>query len=68
MPAAQSFIQVLGTFLAKLIIFIASHFYYVKLASSTIKQLKRLVSLNLFLKIEIDLSKKRFQQEIKLRI
>ena len=50
MPAAQSFIQVLGTFLAKLIIIIASHFYYVKLALSTIKQLKRLVSLNLFLK------------------
>jgi len=50
MPAAQSFIQILGTFLAKFFIFIASHFSYVKIASLTIKQLKRLVALDLSLK------------------
>ena len=30
MPAAQSFIQILGTFLAKIIIFIAAYFSYIK--------------------------------------
>ena len=50
MPAAQSFIQILGTFLAKFFIFIASHFSYVKIASLTIKQLKPLVALDLSLK------------------
>jgi len=40
MPAAQSFIQILGTFLAPLFIFIASLFSYVKLSPLTIKQLK----------------------------
>ena len=50
MPAAQSFIQILGTFLAKLFIFTASHFSYIKLDSLTRKQLKRLVALNLYLK------------------
>ena len=50
MPAAQSFIQILGTFLATLFIFKASHFSYIKLASLTIKQLKPLVALDLSLK------------------
>jgi len=50
MPAAQSFIQILGTFLAPLFIFIASLFCYVKLAPLTIKQLKPLVALELSLK------------------
>jgi len=50
MLAAQSFIQILGTFLAKFFIFIASHFSYVKIASLTIKQLKPLVALDLSLK------------------
>jgi len=40
MPAAQSFIQILGTFLATLFIFLASNFSYIKLAPLTIKQLK----------------------------
>ena len=40
MPAAQSFIQILGTFLAPLFIFIASLFSYIKLSPLTIKQLK----------------------------
>ena len=30
MPVAQSFIQILETFLAKLLIFIASYFSYIK--------------------------------------
>jgi hypothetical protein len=40
MPAAQSFIQIFGTFLALLFIFIDSLFSYIKLAPLTIKQLK----------------------------
>ena len=51
MPAAQSFIQILGTFLALLFIFIASHFSHVKLASLTLKRPKALVALDLVLKI-----------------
>ena len=50
MPAAQSFIQILGTFLASLFIFIASLFTYIKLAPLTIKQQKPLVALDLSLK------------------
>ena len=50
MPAAQSFIQILGTFLAPLFIFIALHFSYVKLFPLTGKQLKALVALDLSLK------------------
>ena len=50
MPAAQSFIQILGTFLSPLFIFVDSLFCYVKLAPLTLKQLKALVSLDLFLK------------------
>jgi len=49
-PAAQSFIQMLGTFLAPLFIFIASLFSYIKLALLTIKQTKTLVALDLSLK------------------
>ena len=30
MPAAQSFIQILGTFLAKILIFITAYFFYKK--------------------------------------
>jgi len=37
MPAAQSFIQILGIFLAPLFIFIASLFSYIKLALLNIK-------------------------------
>ena len=50
MTAAQSFIQILGTFLAQLFIFIASLFSYIKLATLTIKQQKPLVALDLSLK------------------
>ena len=55
MPAAQSFIQILGTFLAPFFIFIASLFCYVKLASLTIKRLKPLVALDLSFKIQLHL-------------
>jgi len=50
MPAAQSFIQILGTFLAPLFIFIASLFSYIKLTPLTIKQPNPLVALDLSLK------------------
>ena len=50
MPAAQSFIQILGTFLAPLFIFIASLFSYIKLAPLTKKRPKPLVVLDLSLK------------------
>ena len=50
MPAAQSFIQILGTFLAPLFIFIASLFSYTILGPLTIKQLNPLVALDLSLK------------------
>jgi len=43
MPAAQSFIQILGTFLATLLIFLAAYFSYKKLASLNIKHSKRLI-------------------------
>ena len=49
MPAAQSFIQILGTFLAPLFIFIASLFSYIKEPPFTIKQLKPLVALGFLL-------------------
>jgi len=50
MPAAQSFIHILGTFLATFFYFIAAYFFYKKLASFTKKQLKPLVALALSLK------------------
>ena len=50
MPAAQSFIQILGTFLAPLFIFIVSLFSYIKLTPLTIKQPNPLVTLDLVLK------------------
>ena len=50
MPAAQSFIQILGTFLAVLFIFIAAYFSCLKIASLIRKQLNPLVALDLGLK------------------
>ena len=49
MPAAQSFIQILGTLLATLFIFIGAFFSYKKLASLTTKQLNPLAALDLSL-------------------
>ena len=69
MPAAQSFIQILGTFLAKLFILKASHFSYKKLDSLTRKQLKALVALDFILKKIPRFSKeKKCQRGINLRI
>ena len=51
MPAAQSFIQILGTFLATLFIFIVALFHLQKIASSFREQQKALVALDLALKI-----------------
>ena len=50
MPAAQSFIQIPGTFLATLFIFIAAFFSFTKIASSFREQLKALVALDLAFK------------------
>ena len=47
MPAAQSFIQILETFLANISNFITSYFSYKKLESLIIKRLKALVSQDL---------------------
>ena len=45
MPAAQSFIQILGTFLATLFIFIVLHFSEIKYTSLDTKQLNPLAAL-----------------------
>jgi len=67
MPAAQSFIQILGTFLAPLFIFIASHFSYIKLGNLTIKQLKPLASLDLYLKNPTQFIKKKISKVNKVK-
>ena len=51
MPAAQSFIQILGTFLATLFIFYSRSFSFKKTDSSFREQQKALVTLDLALKI-----------------
>ena len=50
MPAAQSFIQILGTFLATLFIFKEAYFSYIKKTSLIKEQPKRLLTLGLALK------------------
>ena len=50
MPAAQSFIQILGTFLATLFISYSRAFSFIKKASSSREQQKALVALDLALK------------------
>ena len=69
MPAAQSFIQILGTFLATFFIFIAALFSFIKIASSFREQLKALVALDLALKNLTTFSKvKKCQRGMNLRI
>ena len=67
MPAAQSFIQILETFLATLFIFIATYFSYRKLASLNAKQLKPLVSLYLFLKNLTSFFKEKMSNKNKVK-
>ena len=67
MPAAQSFIQILGTFLAPLFIFIASLFSYIKLDPLTIKQLKRLAALDLSLRNPTSFIKKKMSKINKVK-
>ena len=67
MPAAQSFIQILETFLATLFIFIATYFSYKKLAALNTKQLKPLVSLYLFLKNLTSLFKEKMLKKNKVK-
>ena len=69
MPAAQSFIQILGTFLAKLLIFIAGHFYYVKNSLFNYKTFKTIGITRLILKkSNFIYQKEQFQKVMKLRI
>ncbi len=67
MPAAQSFIQILGTFLAQFFIFIASLFCYVKLAPLTINQRKLLVALDLSLRNPTSFIKKEMSKINKVK-
>ena len=50
MPVAQSFIQTLGTFLAKLFILITANFSYIKNSLSNQKTAKTIAGTRLFLK------------------
>ena len=50
MPAAQSFIQILGTFLATLFIFIVAHFSFIKNIILNYKTAKPTVITRLILK------------------
>ena len=50
MPAAQSFIQILGTFLAKLFIFMAAHFSHIKSSLFNEKTVKPIGSTRFILK------------------
>ena len=69
MPAAQSFIQILGTFLATLFILKPRFFLLKKIASSFIEQQKALVALDLALKSITTFSKgKKCQRGMILRI
>jgi len=67
MPAAQSFIQIIGTFLAPLFIFIASLFSYIKLAPLTVKQANPLVALDLSLKNPTSFIKKEMSRINKVK-
>ena len=51
MPAAQSFIQILGTFLAKISIFIAAYFSYIENSLLDMKTAKSIGNTRLSIKI-----------------
>ena len=69
MPAAQSFILILGTFLAKVFMFIAALFSFIKNSLFIKKQLKALVALDLTLKNLTTLRKGgKCQRGLNLRI
>ena len=68
MPAAQSFIQIIGTFLAKLDIFIAAYFSYLK-NSLFIKKTAKAIGNTRFSikKSDLIFQKEKCQRVIKLR-
>ena len=69
MPAAQSFIQISGTFLAKLLIFIAFLFSYIKNSFVDQKTAKTIGSTRFILKkSNFIYQKKKCQREMKLKI
>jgi hypothetical protein len=57
MPAAQSFIQILGTFLATLFIFYSRAFSFIKSSPFIWRTAKSLVALDLALKIQLHLTR-----------
>jgi len=69
MLAAQSFIQILGTFLAKLFIFIAAYFSYIKNSFFNMKTSKSIGITRLSLKkANFIYQSRKCQRVIKLRI
>ena len=69
MPAAQSFIQILGTFLAKLKIFIAAFFSYLKNSLFNNKTAKAIGNTRFSIKkSKFIFQKGKYQRVLKLRI
>ena len=69
MPAAQSFIQILGTFLAKIIIFIAVYFSYIKNILFDKKTAKAVGNTRFSIKNLTPFSKRgKYQRGVNLRI
>ena len=69
MPAAQSFIQILGTFLAKIIIVIAAYFSYIKNSLFNKKAAKAFGSTRFMIKkSNLIYQREKCQRVIKLRI
>jgi len=69
MPAAQSFIQILGTFLATLFIFIAAYFSYIKNSLFNKKTAKAIGNTRFSIKkSNLIYQREKCQRVIKLRI
>ena len=69
MPAAQSFIQIIGTFLAKIYIFIAAYFSYIESSLFNKKTAKSIGNTKFRLKkSNLIYQRKKCQWVIKLRI
>ena len=69
MPAAQSFIQILGTFLAKIFIFTASYFSYIKNSLFNQKTARVIGNTGFSIKkSNLIYQREKYQRVIKLRI
>ena len=69
MPAAQSFIQILGTFLAKILIFLLAYFSYIENRLFNKKTGKAVVNTTFSIKnANLISQRKKYQRLIKLRI